>query len=99
MTRTALNRGDYLMNKAAFQLEMEGWLVEKAKKVRWSPQDFFGLWDIVAVKNGEVKFVQVSAKADYDKGKAWRQAAKDFPHKNKEYWWGQKGKGFKIIPL
>lgn len=98
MTRTNLNRGDYLMRKCADQLVAEGYLVEKAKKVRWSQQDFFGLWDIIAVKQGEIRFVQVSAKADYDKGKDWRARAAAFPHPNKEYWW-MDGREWKVKTL
>jgi len=92
MARTKLNRGDYLMNKCAKQLIAEGWFVEKAKKVRWVRQDFFGLWDIIAVHPviPTIRFIQVSAKPDYDKGREWRQKAKDFPvneSSQKEYWW------------
>lgn len=87
MARTNLNRGDYLMAKCAKAFEEKGYLVEKAKKIRWAQQDFFGLWDIIAVKEGVVIFIQVSAKPDYDKGKDWRARAKAFPAEFKEYWW------------
>ena len=105
MSRKNLNRGDYLMNKCAAQLIAEGWMVEKAKKVMWGTQDFFGLWDIIAVHKGTgvVKFIQVSAKPDYDRGREWRQAAKDFPvtefsNTAKEFWW-MKDREWVIKPL
>lgn len=105
MSRKSLNRGDYCMNLACKELEEQGWLITKAMKVQWARQDFFGLWDIIAVhaKTGVVKFIQVSAKPDYDKGRDWRQRAKDFPvtefsNTAKEYWW-RDGKEWKIKSL
>jgi hypothetical protein len=91
MSRKNLNRGDYLMKKAADQLVTEGYMVEKAKKIRWAQQDFFGLWDIIAIKQSEIRFIQVSAKPLYDRGVEYKKKLSDFPNVGtKEYWWYNK---------
>lgn len=113
MTRTALNRGDYLMAKAAKELEQLGYKVEKAKKIRWQQQDFFGCWDIIAVflndaenKTGEflkpLRFIQVSSKPLYDRGREYNSKLKNFPsHQiwSKEYWWWNKHREWRITNL
>jgi hypothetical protein len=114
MTRTALNRGDYLMNKAADDLKKMGYIIEKAKKVRWQSQDFFNCWDIMAVYHKEVtilpmpykltpiRFVQVSSKPLYDRGTEYKNKLKAFPSSSfwsKEYWWGVRNKEWKVTIL
>ncbi len=89
MSRHNLNKGDEAMNLAVKLLEGQEYFVEKAKKVKFQPQDFFGLFDIIAVKEGSLKFVQVSTRPIYDKGAEFRQKMKDFPIPpgcSKEYW-------------
>jgi hypothetical protein len=100
MSRTALNRGDYLMAKAAKELEAMGYIVEKAKKVRWAQQDFFGCWDIMAIlpADNSIRWVQVSAKPLYDRGVEYKKKLDQFPAiGNKEYWWwSKKDKGWRV---
>ena len=86
------------MNLCAAELVADGWMIEKAKKIRWAQQDFFALWDIIAIKNGVIRFIKVSAKPDYDKGKDWRKRASEFPHPSKEYWW-RDGREWRIKSL
>ena len=77
------------MNLAVEVLEKQGYQIEKAKKVKFQPQDFFGLFDIIAVKEGSLKLVQVSTCPIYNKGAEFRQKMKDFPIPpgcSKEYW-------------
>ncbi len=39
------------MNEAISQLQADGWITEKARKFRFQPQDFWNLWDIIAVRS------------------------------------------------
>jgi len=80
------------MKLAADELVADGWLVEKAKKIRWQQQDFFGCWDILAVKHDKIRFIQVSASPLYDRGIAYKKKLIDFPRVgDKEYWWYDRG--------
>lgn len=103
---STINRGDYLMNKAAEALKEQGYFVEKAKKVRWQQQDFWGCWDIIAIREGSIKFIQVSAKPPYDRGTEYKLKLVSFPticpHAKKEYWWWNKtgpAKGWRIANI
>ena len=66
------NRGHYYENKSKELLESKGWLVEKTlPKTTWIKgrpislrHDIFGLFDLLCVKEGKVKFVQVKFKGD-----------------------------------
>jgi hypothetical protein len=81
------------MKKAALDLVGMGYIIEKAKKVRWAQQDFFGCWDIIAihVKDKHIRWVQVSAKPLYDRGVEYKKKLSDFPNVGtKEYWWYNK---------
>lgn len=46
--------------RAAAILREEGWQVELTRPNKYGPEDFFGLWDLVAVRNcDEILWVQV----------------------------------------
>lgn len=89
MSRSKLNRGDYLVRKAIKQLGIEGFRCEKSKKIRWAQQDFWGLWDILAIKPDNLRMIQVSQKYFSQKPKEFQEAALRFPvvsDMTKEYW-------------
>lgn len=54
-------KGAYIEAKAKIALQKEGWLVTTSKNnSRFAKEkDYFGLWDAVCVKYGEVMWVQV----------------------------------------
>jgi hypothetical protein len=65
--------------KTQKSLEASGWLVERVKgSSKWQHSvDFFSLWDIIAVKDGKVKWIQV--KLNRPSGPAERAAMAAFP--------------------
>jgi hypothetical protein len=81
------------MNEVVSQLQAEGWLVEKARKAKFQPQDFWGLWDIISVRKVAgsshcIRFIQVSLKYMSQKV-GFEKLAKAFPSipgSTKEYW-------------
>ncbi len=48
-------------DKARKILEADGWEVEIMPYTRYHHQDFFNLWDLLAVKSGRTKWVQVKS--------------------------------------
>lgn len=46
-------------NRARDLLIEEGWEVERPNFTRFGNKDFFNLWDLVAVKEGKTRWVQV----------------------------------------
>src|SRR3990167_5435788 len=94
MTNTKIKTGDAIMKRAAEQLIAEGYIVEKAKKIRWMQQDFFGCWDLMAIKKGCLRFIQVSAKKLSNRGVEYQAKLNDFPvichHVHKEFWYWEK---------
>ena len=100
-------KGKRLEKKARSILEFDGWLVEQANpklcfigpgKVISKAHDFFGCWDLVAVRNYLIKWVQVSTwehKSDKIK------QVSGFPNAGiQEIWaWFSKGKNshFRIL--
>jgi Holliday junction resolvase len=62
MTNTRA-KGCRIENLAKRVLESEGWLVYRvpASRMWQKEEDVFGLWDLLAVKGREYKFVQVKS--------------------------------------
>ena len=100
-------KGKLLEKRARLILESEGWLVETANpklmfigpgKVLSKSHDFFGRWDIIAVRPSVVKFIQVSTWEE--KSGKIKQVA-DFPMVGQqEIWlWFSRGKNshFRIL--
>ncbi len=65
-------KGNYNQNKARKKLEQDGWQVEVARRSKYKPVDFFGLFDIIAYKEkpaqdmlldkiGHFKLIQVKS--------------------------------------
>ena len=91
------------VEKKAFDLlEADGYLIEKPVKTAWHRQDFFNLWDMIALKPKEkLRFIQVSVMKRYQ-GSNYKKDFKGFPiplceHISKEYWFfNRKTKEFEI---
>src|SRR3990167_7861531 len=48
--------------RCQLELEAQGWITEKMQysgRQFQKRKDFFGLWDIIALRNNEIKFIQV----------------------------------------
>jgi len=43
------------------QLEAEGWKCEQPRRTKWNPIDFYGLYDILAYKDGMWLLIQVKS--------------------------------------
>jgi len=64
-TRSKGNKNELRCQKA---LEAEGWLVQRCGYRRFAQNDFFSLWDCLAITEKETLFVQVkSNKRPYGK--------------------------------
>lgn len=90
MTKTATQKGNDSEKKAQDELEAKGYRVEKVKRTKWQRQDFFGCWDLIAVNGDKVRFIQISRKPLYDRGRAYKRMLKEFPcptNCSKEYWY------------
>lgn len=84
-------------------LVRQGYLVEKPIKTKWHRVDLWGIWDLVAVNNHHIRFIQVSAKYFTSKPRADQEAMFNFPEPFncvKEYWHWKKGAiSPRIIPI
>lgn len=68
-------------------LEKDGFIVEKVKKTKWNPIDFFdGNFDILAKKKNEMKYIQVKTnKVDKNAIDKIREFKKRFGNVNESY--------------
>ena len=92
-----IRKGSYFERKAKEILERHGFVVEKTKRSRFNRNDFFGLFDLIAVSKETVKFIQV---ADRMKMKEWVARAKRFPlpaNCSNEVWLYREHKGFRVF--
>jgi len=95
---TTKSKGDYSVNKARQLLKEQGYLVAKALAVRFQPEDFFSCWDLIAINDNHVRFIQVSRVQLYDRGAEYKFKLLAFPtppNTTKEYW-HHTNKGFDI---
>jgi len=82
------------------KLKKEGWLYDYKPKTRFQHTDLFNCWDIVAIKEGKIKFIQFTSLPNI---RTREKKIKDFLKKNNisiysEIWgWDKKKKEFKII--
>jgi Holliday junction resolvase-like predicted endonuclease len=68
-------------------LEDLGYEVEVMNYSRFGHQDFFNLWDLIAVKGGQTRWVQVKTNGLNSAGPAYRKLLTDFPGAGtKELW-------------
>ena len=69
-------KGHNTERRAKKELESIGWLVDKARgSMRWSKNnDFFNMWDLIAIRGGILRFIQVKTnnKPKLDKFINWR---------------------------
>jgi DNA-binding transcriptional MocR family regulator len=75
--------------KAYEQLKSEGYLVEKPRRSKWQPQDFFYCWDFIAIKGTLIRFIQVSSKYLSQRTREDQDRMRNFPKPgstSKEYW-------------
>jgi len=97
------SRGKYIEKKAENKLKEEGYWVEKVKWVKWQPKDFFGCWDLIAVNQKHIRFIQVSAGELSDRSRQKKEQMLAFPKppgSQKEYWhYDKRSKVFKITKL
>ena len=87
--------------KLAYQILLQdGYLVEKPRRTKWLPQDFFYCWDFIAVNNEHIRFIQVSTQYFSSRPKEYQERLKNFPkppNTTKEYWrYDKKSKSFVI---
>ncbi len=95
------------MNKsekiAYAQLKKEGYLIEKPRRSKWQPQDFFYCWDFIVINQKHIRFIQVSSKYLSQRSRADQERMSAFPklpNTQKEYWrWDKKTKRFYIDQL
>ena len=52
------NRVELMLRKI---LEADGYLVDKKNRTKWQSPDLFGVFDLVAIKESRVRFIQVKS--------------------------------------
>lgn len=76
-------KGRAIELKAKKILQADGYLVEKKNASRFQSDDFWGIYDLVAVKERTVRFIQIkSNKSDFYKA---RKEIKQFMQDNKQF--------------
>lgn len=59
-------KGRKVENIARDELKKEGWLIDKKVRTRFSSPDFFGQFDLLAIKSEITRYVQIkSNKSDF----------------------------------
>lgn len=58
----AVKKGNRAQNKARKYLEADGWITYVARRGFMGVQiDIFGMWDIIAYKDGHIRLIQVKS--------------------------------------
>ena len=111
MTKASRAKGGLAEKLAVQELEDRGYLCEKPVRSKWQREDFFGCWDIIAVKQKHTKpckncpdevrirFIQVSTKPLYDRGIEYKKKLADFPSSEfwtKEFWQLKEGGEWRV---
>lgn len=94
-------KGDRAEAKAKKLLEEKGYEVEKPIKTRWGRTDFFNKWDLIAVNDEHVRFIQVKTNKNDTYGKQLDKY-RGFPappNTTRELWLMEARKQIKIIDL
>ena len=60
-----ISKGNRIERLARDILRDQGWLVERKPRVRFSSPDFFGLFDLFALKGGQVRLIQIKSNASH----------------------------------
>jgi hypothetical protein len=89
MSKSRQRKGDKAQKLIAKFFKDSGYLVEIPVRSKWHREDFFNAWDIIAIKENEIRFIQISTVAFYRRGIEYKKKLADFPsgHWSKEYWW------------
>ena len=74
---SAVAKGRRNQLKARRLLESMGYLVETAKFSRWGSTDFFGIFDLIAIDERDIKLIQV--KTNSMPSPAVREGIEEFP--------------------
>lgn len=90
--------------KRAYEiLKKQGYQVEKPIRVKYQREDFFNLWDFIAINEQQLRFIQVSEKYLSERTKEYQANFYNFPlptKLSKEYWrWDKKNKRFVITGI
>ena len=56
-----VKKGNRRQNACRKILESQGWRVYVAPRQRYGPVDIWGLWDIIAYKDGYIKLIQIKS--------------------------------------
>ncbi len=79
-----VSKGNYYELKIKKWLESHEWLVEKTKRTKYNSIDFFGWFDLIAIKNGAIAFIQVKMN---NAPKKYKQQFYEFCKKHKITGW------------
>lgn len=60
-----VKKGLRVENLAKVELIKAGWLVEKKPRTKFQSPDFYGLFDLLAIRKGEVLLVQVKSQPSH----------------------------------
>lgn len=63
-------KGNRIENLAKKSLEDLGWLVDKKPRTKFNSPDFFGLFDLLCIRGGDIKLIQIkSNRSDFYKAR------------------------------
>lgn len=92
--------GNDIEKKAYDRLITQHYWVEKTRRARFQPQDFFYCWDFIAVSQKHIRFIQVSGKPFTQRSRRDKERMLAFPKPQgtiKEYWyWNEQMQRFEI---
>lgn len=107
-----IKKGKLAQKEARRQLESAGWVVDEARASRFQPQDFFGCWDFICLKEGkgyvdpeghlistqlpQIRWVQVSASPLSKRGREYREKLEAFIGPGIKEYWHWDGEVFNI---
>ncbi len=98
--KTKNQTGNDIEKEAYDRLVAQHYWVEKTRKAKFQPQDFFYCWDFIAVSQKHIRFIQVSAKPFSQRSISSKERMLAFPKPQgtiKEYWyWDDQMKRFEI---
>ena len=92
------------VEKTAYErLLAQKYWIEKPRRAKFQPQDFFYCWDFIAVNSKHIRFIQVSTKSFSERSRADKERMLAFPKPPgaiKEYWrWDGKAQRFEMQTL
>jgi len=91
-------KGKRIVDKAELLLKKQNYQVEKAPHT-WYKKDYFGIFDIIAVNNKQIRLIQITSEVIRDLSKLKKIQGFEVPTRcvTKEIWvWKHKKKKFEI---